>query len=94
MSKKTLIGAGTGAIMFLSSAIPALAAMPENFGGSGSAFVNDYANHYVNSNNGDVRFDWDNHRMAVPGVAYEHADDNSAVVDNGGYSLVDPLGTL
>lgn len=93
MNKKKLISLGLGAAAFLSSALPAFAA-PANFGGNGGAFVNDYANHYVNSNNNEVRFDWDNHRMAVPGVAYMHANDNSAVVDNGGYSLIDPLNTL
>lgn len=59
----------------------------------GGAWTNDYDMHYVNNNNPDLRFDWDNHRIAVPGNALMHANENSAVMDNGDYSLVDPHDT-
>ncbi len=94
MRKKLLISAGAGAVILLSTVMPSFAAAPANFGGEGGAFTNDYGNHYVNNNNPEVRFDWDNHRIAVPGEAWEYTNSNSAVVDNGGYSLVDPLNTL
>jgi len=69
-------------------------AAPENFGGKSDTWYNDYGNHYVNTNNPENRKDWDNHRFAVPGNAWMHANDNAAVMDNGGYTLVDPHDTL
>lgn len=83
------------AIVFaLPAAVSATGPTNGNFGGNGGAFVNDYDDHYVNANNPEVRFDWENHRMAVPGKAYMHANENAAVMDNGGYTLVDPHDTL
>lgn len=72
-----------------------LLVLPVMFGGGGNgAFTNDYGNHYVNEHNPNVRFDWDNHRMAVPGVGGSHANENSAIIEWGDGSLVDPHGTL
>ena len=56
----------------------------------GGAFVNDYGNHYVNTNNPEVRFDWDNHRMAVPGQGGHHANEKAAVQAHGDQTLVVP----
>ena len=73
----------------------ALLVLPVMFGGDGNgAFTNDYANHYVNEQNPDVRFDWDNQRMAVPGDGGSYADENAAVIEWGDGSLVDPRDTL
>ncbi len=69
-----------------------LLAVPAMFGKG--AFTNDYGMHYVNNNNPDVRFDWENHRMAVPGQGGEHANENAAVMEWGDGSLVDPHDTL
>ena len=80
-------------IMLLAVSVT-LAAAPKNFGGNGKAWTNDYGNHYVNNNNPDLRMDWTNHRFAVPGQAYSNANENAAVMDNGGYSLVDPHDTM
>ena len=80
----------------LTSATPAFATGPENgnFGGNGNTWTNDYGMHYVNNNNPDVRFDWDNHRFAVPGMGGMHADENSAVMAWGEGSLIDPHDTM
>lgn len=67
-------------------------AMPMMFGNG--VFENDYGNHYVNTNNPAVRFDWDNHRIAVPGQGGAHANENAAIIEWGDGSLVDPHGTL
>lgn len=66
----------------------------DNFGGNGQAWDNDYGDHFENMNNGANRKDWTNHRFAQPGKAWAHANDNAAVMDNGGYSLVDPHDTM
>ncbi len=68
--------------------------MPDNFGGQGNAWINDYGNHYANQQNPGVRMDWDNHRFAVPGVGGAHADENAAVIAWGDGTLVDPHDTL
>jgi len=102
MIKRSLLMVATSlAALGLSSAV-ALAAPPENFGGNGSAWTNDFANHYVNNNNPDVRMDWDCHRFAVPGNGGVNANPNSAVVDwsvdgdpsDGGETLVVPEDNL
>jgi len=54
---------------------------PENFGGNGNAWVNDFPGHYYNQNNPNVRQDWRCHQRAVPGVGGAHASDNSATLD-------------
>lgn len=61
--------------------------MPENFGGNSPVIVNDSGDHYVNSNNPDVRWDWMCHQFATPGQGDEHANqDHSAVIDRPGES--------
>ena len=80
----------------LTFALMAVFAMPMMFGGKSEngAFENDYGMHYVNVHNPEVRFDWDNHRMAVPGMGGHHADEHAAVMGWGDGSLVDPHNTL
>jgi hypothetical protein len=56
-------------------------ATPENFGGNGSAWVNDFGDHYTNQNNPNVRQDWACDQRAVPGVGGAHASANSATLD-------------
>lgn len=82
-------------IVLLVIAIPALAQEgPDDFGGDNGVWVNDFGDHYVNTNNPDVRMDWDNHRFAVPGGGGYHASENSAVEGwTGGGTLVDPQDT-
>ena len=82
--KKILIG--LTAIMLMSL----VSAMPENFGGNGDAWENDYGNHYVNNHNPENRKDWDSHMFAVPGHGGMHANEHSAVVEWGDGTLVDP----
>lgn len=65
-----------------------------NFGGNGEAWVNDYGDHYVNTNNPDNRKDWTNHRFAVPGQGGAHANENAAVIEWGAGTLVDPHDTM
>lgn len=69
-----------------------------NFGGNGEAFFNTelpgFDHHYTNAKNPDVRMDWDNHRMAVPGKGGHHANENAAVQAHGDQTLVDPQDTL
>jgi len=93
--KKFITGTVLG-LALLTSASSVFATGPENgnFGGSGNAWTNDYGMHYVNNNNPDVRFDWENHRFAVPGMGGMHADENSAVMGWGEGSLVDPHDTM
>ena len=43
-------------------------------------FKNDYGNHYVNMNNPDLRFDWTNHRFAIPGIGGLHSNIRSAIM--------------
>jgi len=71
-----------------------VSAMPMNFGGDGEAWTNDHGNHYVNENNPDLRFDWTNHRIAVPGQGGMHANENAAIISWGEGSLVDPFKAL
>lgn len=84
------------AVALLVSVLPAFATPPvDNFGGDNGIWVNDYGNHFVNTNNPDVRMDWDNQRFAVPGQGGAHASENSAVrAWSGGGTLVDPHDTL
>jgi hypothetical protein len=65
---------------------------PENFGGRSPVIVNDYGEHYVNSNNTEVRWDWTCHQFATPGAGDDHANqEHSAVLDrNGDSTLVAP----
>ncbi|MEF3691814.1 MAG: hypothetical protein V3574_02015 [Candidatus Moraniibacteriota bacterium] len=80
-------------IISLLTIFPSLAmAYPENFGGNGDAWNNDFGNHYVNTKNPHVRKDWTNHLFAVPGKSGDHANEGSAVVDhpNGIDTLIDP----
>ena len=79
-------------IMLLAVSVT-LAAAPNNFGGNGKAWTNDYGNHYVNDNNPDVRMDWDNHHFAVPGQGGHHANSNAAVKAHGDQTLVEPNDT-
>ena len=74
---------------------------PENFGGNGNAWTNDYGNHYVNNNNGDLRQDWDTGRRAVPGRAAAAqagnpttTDSENNVISRPDSTLVDPHKTL
>jgi hypothetical protein len=95
---KKFMAVGVIAVALLASALPAFATPPVgNFGGDHGVWVNDNApgHHYVNTNNPDVRMDWDNQRFAVPGPGGAHADENSAVISwTGGGTLVDPHDTL
>lgn len=89
MKKTTLLA------LFVSMLIifPSFAmAYPENFGGNGEAWNNDFGNHYVNTKNPHVRKDWTSHLFAVPGNSGDHANESSAVVDhpNGVDTLIDP----
>lgn len=45
---------------------------------------------YINQNNPDVRFDVENHRMAVPGQGGSNAAEGSAIIEWGEGSLVSP----
>jgi len=74
-------------------ALPVIAATPANFGGNGIAWENVMADNAdnVNNNNPDLRImDWDNQWFAVPGEGGLRANENAAIMDNGGYSLVKP----
>jgi hypothetical protein len=81
---------------YVTASFLSLLALPLMFGGNSGngAFYNDYGEHYVNTKNPEVRFDWTNQRMAVPGEGGEHASENSAVIDWGSGSLVDPHDTM
>ena len=72
-------------------ALPVIAASPANFSGSGTAWTNDYGQHYVNNNNPEVRMDWANQHFAVPGEGGQHANENAAVIEWGSGSLVKPV---
>jgi hypothetical protein len=54
---------------------------PGNFGGNGSAWVNDFPGHYYNQNNPNVRQDWLCHQRAVPGVGGIHSSEDSATLN-------------
>lgn len=54
--------------------------MPDNFGGQSPNIVNDFGEHYVNTNNPDVRWDWTCHQFAVPGQGDEHANQDHAAI--------------
>lgn len=87
--------AAGGAMLALVPGVFATGPVNGNFGGNGNGvWVNDYANHYVNTKNPANRKDWDNHRFAVPGQGGHHASDNAAVIGWGDGSLVDPQQTL
>lgn len=75
------------AIFMIVGLVGLVQAAPDNFGGNGNAWTNDYGMHYVNNNNPDLRFDWDNHRMATPGNGGQNADENAAVIPWGDGSL-------
>ena len=101
MSRKILITTAAVVATMALSVSQAFAAPPENFGGNSPAWTNDFANHYVNSHNPDVRMDWDCNRKAVPGNGGVNANSNSAVVDwsdadptDGGETLVVPHDNL
>jgi hypothetical protein len=84
---------GAGLICALSSVGVAMAdPPPDNFGGNGQAWVNDYGQHYVNVNNPNTRMDWDCHQFAVPGVGGAHANGKAAVVNHP--DTIDGKGTL
>ena len=72
-------------------AFPVLAAIPADFGGNGIAWENDYGQYYVNTNNPDLRIDWNNQYFAVPGEGGQYADENAAVIAWGSGSLVKPV---
>jgi hypothetical protein len=102
MLKRTLLIGLTTLGVLAGLPVAALAGPGENFGGNGLAWTNDFANHYVNNNNPDVRMDWDCHRFAVPGNGGVQANANSAVVNwsvdgdpsDGGETLVVPEDNL
>lgn len=82
-------------LIFLTIPLFASASFPENFGGNGEAWYNDFNEHYVNTNNSHVRKDWQNHLFAMPArPAGENANENAAVLahPNGEDTLVDPHG--
>ena len=74
---------------------------PENFGGNGEAFVNDYGEHYINvkgpqeGGQAALRFDWANQRWVIPSdAAGLHAGDKNPVVErHGDDTLIDPRDT-
>lgn len=72
----------------LTSMALAIFVLPVMFGSG--AFSNDGGGHYTNLNNPDVRFDWANQHIAVPGMGGQHANDNAAVVPHGSATLVVP----
>ena len=82
MLRVRLLVVGAGLILALSGAGVALADPPQNFGGNGQAWINDYGQHYVNANNPNTRMDWDCHQFAVPGVGGAHASANGAVLNH------------
>jgi hypothetical protein len=79
----------------------AMADPKENFGGQGAAWDNDFDDHYVNTNNPDLRQDWATGRRAIPGDAAQVQDDNPTtndsdhnVISRPESTLVDPHRTL
>ena len=92
--KKIIVGSLVVMFVSIFSVTAASAALPENFGGNGDAWVNDFGQHYVNSKNPHVRKDWTNHLFAVPGQGGWNSNENSAILahPNGIDNLVDPHG--
>lgn len=87
----TFIASATLTLAFSLFAVTTVFAAPANFGGgNGNAWFNDDGQHYVNTNNPDLRMDWDNHRFAIPSKAGHHADENAAVQAHGDQTLVVP----
>lgn len=80
-------------VLLLLAALPVAATGPgDDFGGNSEVWKEGPYS-IVNTNNPDLRFDWPNHRMAVPGQGGAHADDSAAVIKWGDGTLVDPLDT-
>ena len=83
--------------MLLLTASPIMAA-PANFGGNGEAWTNDYNTslyeHYVNNNNGELRFAWFESSVCIAIPGYTEANVNAVVYPYYTGSFVDPLHTI
>jgi hypothetical protein len=92
MSSKRL---GILAISAILATIGTAVADPrDNFGGNGGAWVNDFDDHYVNTNNPDLRQDWATGRRAVPGGAAQSQADNPTTEDSDHNVISRPESTL